>query len=458
MDAGGNITLLLPDFNGLKDELEKCQKEIEKFLLEKYHATLSIVMDYSITADIKRFGMGEYKALRTEISKRLNAQKSRKFKLAIEDVGYVLDSVPGSNVCTACGKHSAEDDEGLCILCEKQKELGQNIPVKNLMVLSSDNGDYEVLPECYLSLAEYLDYDSKEESIWALNDAFESYPVWRINNYTSGEDFEELAENAVGINGRGKPFLAYVKIDVDSLGRIINDGMRESEYSVSRFATLSRTLHHFFNMYVYSILEKDFPHSYTVLSGGDDLFLIMPWNSALPFVARLRNDFRVFCSNNSNFHFSAGVVLANRALDEEAKAEDGKNAVSFMGVTFPLYELDDFLSEYTTFRSYVQSDDEPDAPLSAGFVYRLYLYVEDMLCEKTDAVSLTRRYGTCSRIHYDIARNINKVKGKEEESSKAVKFILDKLVNYRCIKELEKFKLMIIQTLYENRTTNTEER
>ena len=473
MDAGGNITLLLPDTEEIVNELEKCQKEIELFLLEKYHATLSIVMDYSIVSNISDFGMGKYKKLRKEIGKSLNLRKSQKFRFAIGEKGYVLDSIPGSRVCEACGKHGTGDDNTeLCILCQKQKKLGQDIPVKNLMMLSFKEGDYEILPSLYLSFVDYLDYVNAGNSIWAMNSTYESYPAWRINNYTSGEDFEDLAANSVNKNGKGKPFLAYVKIDVDSLGQIINDGMNESEYSVSRFATLSRTLHHFFNMYVHSLLEKDYPHSYTVLSGGDDLFLIMPWNTALLFVQHLKQDFKMFCSNNPTLHFSAGIVIAkakepfafvndkvNFALDEKAKKFKGKNAISFMGVSFSLNDLDEFIDEYNTFRSFVQSEERPNAPLSTGFVYRLYQYILDMLSEKNDEISLTRKYGTCSRLHYDIARNINPRNEKEEECQNAIKYVIDKLINYSNIKELEKFKLILIQTLYdEMRTTSMEER
>ena len=254
---------------------------------------------------------------------------------------------------------------------------------------------------------------------------------------------------------------------MDSLGNIINKGMTEREYSVSRFSTLSRTLHNFFNGYVYSVLEMEYIHSYTVLSGGDDLFLIMPWNSALSFVSRLSGDFKKFVASNEKIHFSVGVVLAkekepfalvnekaNVALDEEAKKYDGKNAISYLGATFSLKELDRFIGECLCFKKFVYTKYNPQGPLTTGFVYRLYQYVLDLL---SDSSNLARKYGVYSKLHYDVARNIKANNENEDICADAIKFIMGKFNNYKSVNELEQFKLILIQTLYEMRTTYIEE-
>lgn len=478
MDAGGNITLLLPNMDGLESKLEDVQREIEIFLLEKYHATLSIVMDYCLIKTIEDFGIGKYKNLRIEIGKLLNRQKSQKFKFALQNNSYVLDVAMGKNVCSACGKHntSSEGDDALCSLCEGQRQIGQNIPLKKLLVLSTGSGDYEILPNYFISLTNKFTNNENGKSaisgIWTLDRTYVTYPVWRINNYTSDETFEEIATNAVGFDNKGKKFLAYIKIDVDSLGNIINKGMNEREYSVSRFSTLSRTLHNFFNGYVYSVLEMEYIHSYTVLSGGDDLFLIMPWNSALSFVSRLRDDFEKFVAHNEKIHFSVGVVLAkekepfalvneraNIALEEakiypKGKDKKEKNAISYLGATFSLKELDRFIGEYHCFKEFVYTKDNPQGPLTTGFVYRLYQYVLDLL---SDSSNLARKYGVYSKLHYDVARNIKSNNENANICADAIKFIMGKFNNYKSVNELEQFKLILIQTLYEMRTTYIEE-
>ena len=476
MDAGGNITLILPDNDGIEEKLKECQREIETFLLEKYHATLSIVMDYSLVIPIEEFGRGKYKELRKKIGKSLNRQKSCKFSLALGGRASVIDEVQlEGGLCPACGKHDKKrkEDDALCPLCEGQKKLGGDLPgredKKKYLVLSEvNNGGYEIFKGYYLAVYEDNRFP-QGSSIWTLGKEEDAYPYWRINNYSSGKMFEEIADEAVDEGGRGKRFLSYVKIDVDSLGSLINEGMDESEYSVSRFSTLSRTLHHFFNMHVYSLLSRKFKDAYTVLSGGDDLFVILPWNQALLFVSMLSSDFKAFAAGNKEMHFSAGIVLsrpkepfallnerANEALDEKAKKVDGKNAVSLFGETFSLTQLDDFLKDCDKFKSFIVTDENKNAPLSSGFVYRLYQYVTDILSDSEKEGNILRSYGTYSRIHYDVARNINSDKCDKQLCSEALKFILDRFNNYEKFDDIKMFKLLLIKTMYELRITEIE--
>ncbi len=392
MDAGGNITLILPDNDGIEDKLKDCQREIETFLLEKYHATLSIVMDYSLVIPVEEFGVGRYKELRKKIGMSLNRQKSCKFRYALtgRNMSTLDEPQLEGGLCPACGKHDrrTSGEDVLCPLCEGQKKLGGDLPDRDggkYLVLSNiDNGGYEILKGYYLAVREEKKFPSGS-TVWTLGKEKDVYPYWRINNYSSGKMFERIADEAVSEEGRGKRFLSYVKIDVDSLGTIINEGMNESEYSVSRFSTLSRTLHHFFNMHVYSLLSREFPDAYTVLSGGDDLFVILPWNRVFDFVSSLNNDFKAFAAENKEMHFSVGIVLsrpkepfalmnerANEALDEKAKKYEGKNAISLFGETFSLTQLDAFMNDCDKFKSFVAADNNLKAPLSSGFVYRLY--------------------------------------------------------------------------------------
>ncbi len=502
MDAGGNITLILPDRDGIEDMLRMCQREIETFLLEKYHATLSIVMDYSLVISVEEFGMGKYKELRKKIGIRLNRQKSCKFRLALENRESVIEEEQLSGgLCPACGKHDRKTagEEDLCPLCEAQKKLGGDLPDKdkreNYLVLSeTDRKGYEILKDCYLSIVDERNIPSGS-SVWTLGKEKNAFPYWRINNYSSGKMFEEMADNSVE-NGRGKRFLAYVKIDVDSLGSIINKGMADSEYSVSRFSTFSRTLHHFFNMHVYGLLSREFPDAYTVLSGGDDLFVILPWNQALGFVSRLNSDFRRFAAGNREMHFSVGIVLsrpkepfalmnerANEALDDRAKkypeenaishTEEGgspsgekkpaeKNAISLFGETFSLTNLEKFIEDCKTFKSFIITDDNKNAPLSSGFVYRLYQYVSDILPspekDGREEKDIIRTYSPFSKIHYDIARNLKSNDGNKQQCSEVAKFILDRFNNYESPDEIRMFKLLLIVTMYELRSTEIEEK
>lgn len=474
MDAGGNITMILPSSNGeeIVNKLKKIEKRIEKFLLEKYHSTLSIVLDYSIVTRVEEFSRGRFMDLYKEIGKKLSEKKNKKFLSALEDYSAFIDNdVQSSKVCEACGKHGADGEE-FCSLCKGQERIGGDIPNKFfLRISSSDMRGYEILPNYYLSFTDDENLGDIESQYWNLEKGeISSYPKWRLNNYTPSEmDFKDISKKAVGADGYGKPFLSYIKIDVDSLGRIIQSGIRKEEYSVSRFATLSRSLHHFFNMYVYDKLKQEYPYTYTVLSGGDDLFVIMPWNKALKFIDELKNDFSSFVAHNKELHFSCGVVVAkdtepfalvneraNIALDEEAKEMDGKNAISYFGVTFKLDELDKFISDYKCLKERIQREEDTEKkPYSMSFIYRLYQHLETILSEETEA-NKPFRYSAYSKIYYDIARNIVAPVGRDDEYNEAIKFIIDR-IGENDPNKLKLFRLMLIQAMYESRKTNIEE-
>lgn len=474
MDAGGNITMILPSSNReeIGRKLEEIEKSIETFLLEKYHSTLSIVLDYSIVTGVEEFSRGHFMDLYKKIGKKLSEKKNKKFSSALESYSVFIDyDVQSSKVSEACGKHSA-DEEGFCPLCMGQERIGGDIPNKSfLRISSSDNRGYEILPNYYLYFTDDENFGDIENQYWNLEKGeISSYPKWRLNNYTPSElDFKEIAKKAVGVDGYGKPFLSYIKIDVDSLGRIIQSGIKDEEYSVSRFATLSRSLHHFFNMYVYDKLEQEYPYTYTVLSGGDDLFVIMPWNKALKFIDELKNDFYNFVAQNKDLHFSCGVVIAkdtepfalvneraNIALDEEAKEMEGKNAISYLGVTFKLDKLGEFISNYKCLKDRIQREEDSEKkPYSMSFIYRLYQHLETILSEETEA-NKPFKYSAYSKIYYDIARNIDAPVGREDEYNEAIKFIIDR-IGENDVDKLKLFRLMLIQAMYESRKTNIEE-
>ncbi|HHG74682.1 MAG TPA: type III-A CRISPR-associated protein Cas10/Csm1, partial [Persephonella sp.] len=165
--------------------------------------------------------------------------------------------------------------------------------------------------------------------------------------------FELLVEFA-----EGDKKLGFFRADVDYLGLILSDGLRYNEfgneeiYTISRIATLSRMLDLFFTGYLNKlaeevslryvkksienykqkaeklsssekerkeILEKIYDEKeeklkvgsliYTVYSGGDDLFVIAPYDLVIEFALRLRETFREFTCENPDFGISGGIYI-----------------------------------------------------------------------------------------------------------------------------------------------------
>ncbi len=103
--------------------------------------------------------------------------------------------------------------------------------------------------------------------------------------------------------------LGILKADVDNLGLTFACGLRR--LSLSRLATLSRQMNYYFSIYLPYVLstKEEFKDIYTVFAGGDDLFLIGPWNRIIDFVLFLNESFREYVCRNSYITISAGISL-----------------------------------------------------------------------------------------------------------------------------------------------------
>jgi CRISPR-associated protein Csm1 len=121
--------------------------------------------------------------------------------------------------------------------------------------------------------------------------------------------------------------IGVLKADVDQLGMLMSCGLTEKDFTLSRLATLSRQVNFFFAVYLPHLLKTDprFIDVYTVFAGGDDLFLIGPWNRVIDLAHVLRGRFADYTCRNDHIHFSAGINLKkpNTPLGKLAKdAED----------------------------------------------------------------------------------------------------------------------------------------
>ncbi len=190
----------------------------------------------------------------------------------------------------------------------------------------------------------------------------------------------------------GVEALMTLKGDVDNLGAIFQRGL--SEPTFARMAALSRQLHAFFAVYLPALCQTEtgFRNTYTVFAGGDDFFLIGPWQSQIQLAARMRDEFQRYVAGNPGITFSAGLAMTKpglpvRALGElaedaleQAKGHDLdstlvpalKNAVCCFGQTVG----------WNAFTGLLQSRDAlqglaRDLKLSTGYLYGL-LHLSDM--------------------------------------------------------------------------------
>ena len=160
-----------------------------------------------------------------------------------------------------------------------------------------------------------------------------------INDEEKIADYDYLAEASEGVK-----WLGALRMDVDDLGTVFKDKLGNA--TISRHASLSQALRHFFEGYVPQLChqynkEQDKEILELIYAGGDDLFLVGGW-SALPEIAeKIRSEFHDFVTGD-HVTLSGGIAIehkkfplyqfAKRSEDAEKKSKnlDEKNAITFL--------------------------------------------------------------------------------------------------------------------------------
>jgi len=159
-------------------------------------------------------------------------------------------------------------------------------------------------------------------------------PVWTkesLSNFKKeiGDNSKLIEELADDYKDSIKTFKAYsidslletgtqkigiLKMDVDNLGRIISSGLNENDRTISRIASLSRSIKLFFETYMNNILNTEMfkDKLYVIFSGGDDFFVVGAWNVVFDFAHCIYNKFKEFVCNNESITLSASLLI----LDE----------------------------------------------------------------------------------------------------------------------------------------------
>lgn len=256
--------------------------------------------------------------------------------------------------------------------------------------------------------------------------------------------------------------LGVLKADLDNLGKVFACGLRR--LSISRMATLSRQLNHFFTICLPYRLqsEKEYRDIYTVFAGGDDLFLIGPWNRIIAFSVLLKEEFDRYVCGNKELTFSAGISLnkpgepvstiRDRAEEslQKSKNTDAKDSVTLFGETVRWSEFQELEEIRKVLEQWVQKD-----MLNSAMLFRFNEFSglakrEKELLEQPKTISAEdwECLSWRSKFKYSLVRNIGK-QCKGEEKNKVL-LDVEKTAHW-----LEKYrgalKIPIWQIIYNNR-------
>lgn len=277
-----------------------------------------------------------------------------------------LEERPEGTICQNCA--SFVDVSGLLI---KQDAvfavLNQELPSKSLPLFSGQGDHLYLYPLPVEKVRELLQTDpEKVVRIYSKNNYRTGLSLatklW-MGDYAvknkAGEliTFSELAERSQGIARIG-----VLRADVDNMGAafvngFIRDQDQENKYrylTLSRTATLSRSLSIFFKYYLNDLLAhgeesplaEEGPRNLVIVyAGGDDLFIVGAWNECLSGALDIRKAFARY--TGGSLTMSAGFAVFDPAypiarmaaetaeLEEIAKSYTHpsgiKNAISLFG-------------------------------------------------------------------------------------------------------------------------------
>ncbi|MGD9157371.1 MAG: type III-A CRISPR-associated protein Cas10/Csm1 [Desulfobacteraceae bacterium] len=283
----------------------------------------------------------------------------------------------------------------------------------------------------------------------------------------SPKTFGHLASKALNIKNKEGGFcgieaLGILKADVDQLGILMSCGLKKEQFTISRLATLSRQLNFYFAVYLPHLLKTDekFIDIYTVFAGGDDLFLIGPWNRIIELVTLLRETFADYVCHNNEIHFSAGISIdkPNTPLDKlavsaeealEKSKNNGRNRITLFSETvewaefFGLLEIKNTLQQWyekelvNKAMIYRLNDFIGMAELERQILKKKEVHIEDMECLKWHSMfSYTMERNVGNGLKSDEKNKMkiefsNSIKWLESYGSKMKIALWDILYNYR---------------------------
>ncbi|MBA7660696.1 CRISPR system single-strand-specific deoxyribonuclease Cas10/Csm1 (subtype III-A) [subsurface metagenome] len=446
MNSGGRFYLLLPNLPETSTVLGEIQRTVDTWFLRELNGELALNLACVQFGD-DGFKAGEhgesgFGKIVEAVNLALNSRKRNIFAEALHVSGHWAEdsfkidaSYEGRDACRSCKKFpQTEGEEGFCSHCQLDREIGAILPdAKYLAFFDSQAGKIPVLGhsvEVWESPPPSLG-DNSRYLVMKLNDSdlanIARYPAVSkyIAKFVAKADNCEICREAdstiatfdcIAQRSDGEELLGFLKADVDRLGESFIFGLKRETASVdtiSRVSTLSRMLDLFFSGWIEHLMAEsgDF---YTVFSGGDDLFLVGPWDKILDIAEKIRVDFAEFTGNPS-LTISAGVAIARhnypiasaaQAADDAMKVskERGGDRVTVLRTTLTWPDWTKMKAEWVRLRPLVR-----EAP--SAFLYSLLRFAAMWRRYKVDDDTLGLRLRPL--LAYSISRNLDPKKTPE---------------------------------------------
>ncbi|MFO7153323.1 MAG: type III-A CRISPR-associated protein Cas10/Csm1, partial [Bacillota bacterium] len=422
--GGGHFYLIMP--LSFMKKLNEYRREMDALFLEAHRGKLAMLLSCVPLkpADFMD-GQGRLPEKFNRLAELLQDEKNKKFYSVLkEEPGKIFGPFEEKGEpCPHCGYATHEDE---CGFCKSFEALGESLIKKKFLVEKWDDGGKNEKPvrrvqDIFEKLGLKLEFtDEPPGSGYRFAIKREALDLTRCCGYLQipvgmKQDregniitFDQISDSARGIKVWG-----VLRGDVDNLGSIFKDGLGEIT-SFSRIITLSQEVSQFFNSNLELLLdglhEADRFHNYencsVVYAGGDDFFIVGPWD-ALPYVAEhINGEFRKYVGFNPAVTLSIAFEIApdrkfplyrvalsaGENLDEAKHFREEKNCFAFLGmpIGWENYEkfkelkekITEVLVRYKVSRSLLsivyRAFREYETSLESGEIYRswrLFYYI-----------------------------------------------------------------------------------
>lgn len=454
-NSGGKFYLIAHNTEEAVDAIDALQDQLEDYMLLKYggEITLNLGRTHFSGSDFNTFDR-----VMAEAARAINIAKLHPFSMALtydsqwDEEAFLRKHPCGNSLCPSCRKALIEQEKPMCDQCRRDVELGTMLPNARYIAYlnTAAASSFELLPGLYMNVSRELPEHTGLELVVKLNDSDVSevvdtpvtfrfianyIPVFSQDTCPSCQAREgcQVREEAflsqpvffdcLAAAANGKSYLGYLKADVDNLGTLLIHGLRRdsSEHpqpiSISRLSTFSRMLELFFSGYLDRLLRHEFTFCYTVFSGGDDLFIVGPWDETLRLATRIAGDFSRFTASNKNITLSAGIALAKPRypiagsvrLADQALAEAketlyddenrNKDQLAVFGDVIKWGMVPDILESASQLAKWLS-----DGTANASFVRNLLYYGELYRQYREDGDATALKF--LPLMSYDIGRNL----------------------------------------------------
>jgi len=432
INAAGKFLIVAPNTSLARTAVAQCRHEFDDWCRKHTFGEIGVGLA-STAASCNDLSEGRFKSLIDTLFQELDLAKHRRFDLC-GDAPAVMKAGFPHGPCeyhgrypADCAREPGEDGKpASCALSRDQIAIGEHLTKRARLLVLRDAGSFgKPLELDYFGYRVVFVADEETSGkygelaragtllrAWDFGlpetdgTTFRGYARRFVNSYVPRCDDGALKTlEDIAAAGPGEQALVTLKGDIDNLGALFQSGLEKPTFA--RWAALSRQVNAFFALWLPWHCARHAPDTYTVFAGGDDFFLIGPWEQTISLAGQMRASFRAYVACD-DITFSLGAAMthpntparhlaeaAERAL-ADAKRRPGKNAASLWGVTVGW----DAWSELTgPKREHLA---RLVAGESTGFLYGLLLLADQSASTRPeDALWRSRLYYRCARLVKD---------------------------------------------------------